>query len=142
MDSSANERLQTILVVEDVEPIRKMICSMLCFSGYNCLEAADGAQALGIVQMESQELHLILTDVVMPEMSGTELARHVASLRPNLPIVFMSGYSDDPVVRSLEHTSSLFLAKPFTASALADKVRNALGRPWCGLPDVRSRSAQ
>ena len=131
----------TILVVEDAEPIRRMVCSMLALSGYNCLEAADGLEALGIVKGGPQSLDLILTDVLMPEMGGAELARHVADLRPDLPIVFMSGYSDDPVVRTLERAPSLFLAKPFTATALAEKIRTALERPWSGLPGAQTSSA-
>jgi|SRR5579883_821642 len=141
MNSSDSSRLETILVVEDAEPIRKMICSMLSFSGYHCLEAADGVEALAIVKESLDSLDLLLTDILMPEMGGTELARHVATLRPNLPIVFMSGYTDDPVARTLERSSALFLPKPFTATALNEKVRTALERPWKGVPDgVRTSS--
>jgi two-component system, cell cycle sensor histidine kinase and response regulator CckA len=142
MDSPECERLETILVVEDTEPIRRMVCSMLCFSGYNCLEAADGREALRIVQRDPGLLDLILTDVVMPEMGGPELAVQVGALRPDLPIVFMSGYSDDPVVRTLERSPALFLPKPFTATALSDTVRAALQREPSGLQDAQTNSAQ
>jgi len=141
MDTSAGGQLETILVVDDAEPIRKMVCSMLSFSGYHCLEAADGHEALGIIKESRESVNLVLTDIVMPEMGGTELARQVAELRPNLPIVFMSGYSDDPVVRTLE-SSALFLPKPFTAAALTEKVRAALDSPWTGVPGARITSAQ
>jgi FixJ family two-component response regulator len=70
-------------------------------------------------------------------MGGAELARHISKLRPELRIIFMSGYSDDPVVRTVERTPSIFLAKPFTADALMAKVRQSLDRPWGGLPDER-----
>ena len=71
----------------------------------------------------------------MPRMGGPELARRVAQSWPELRILFMSGFSEDPVVRSIERSQSLFLAKPFTAGALLDKVRTILGSPWNGLPD-------
>jgi CheY-like chemotaxis protein len=142
MGSSESAQLETILVVDDAEPIRKMVCSMLSFSGYNCLEAADGQAALTLIRESAVSVNLVLTDIVMPEMGGTELARQVAELRPDLPIVFMSGYSDDPVVRTLEHSPALFLPKPFTAAALTEKVRAALDNPWTGVPGAQITSAQ
>jgi two-component system, cell cycle sensor histidine kinase and response regulator CckA len=120
---------ETILVVEDAEPIRKMVCSMLRGSGYGVKEAADGAEALGLLERECESVQLVLTDVIMPEMSGAELARHISRVCPQLPIIFMSGYCEDPAVRSVESTGSGFLPKPFTASALVEKVRQALDRP-------------
>ena len=142
MYSAANGRLQTVLVVEDAEPIRRMVCSILSLSGYNCIEAADGGEALRVIQDAMAPLDLILTDMLMPVMGGAELARQVASLRPDLRIVFMSGYSDDPVVRIVQRAPGLFLPKPFTAQALTDKVRSALDMPWTGLPEARSSSAR
>lgn len=143
MNGSGNGRVETILVVEDAEPIRKMVCSMLSFSGYNCLEAADGKEALRIVKTSPNAVDLILTDILMPHMNGTDLAREVSSLRPDLPVIFMSGYSDDPVVRTLEGSPALFLPKPFTATALTDKIRTVLDRRYAPRPDgARTRSAQ
>ena len=121
------EPRETILVVDDAEPIRKMVCSMLLGSGYDVKEAADGVEALGLLEREWESVHLVLTDVVMPEMSGAELARHLSRVCPRMPIIFMSGYTEDPVVRSVDR--SAFLPKPFTASALVDKVRQTLDRP-------------
>ena len=126
-----------ILVVEDAEAIRRMVCSMLTQSGFRCLEASDGSEALRLIQ-DGIALNLVLTDVVMPNMGGTELAVHISKLRPDLRIIFMSGYSDDPVVRTVERTPSIFLAKPFTADTLMEKVRQALDGPWTGLPEVRT----
>src|SRR5690349_15999972 len=111
-------RMQTILVVEDAEPIRKMVCAMLSQAGYRCMEAGDGEEAFRLVHGAPSAMDLVLTDVVMPKMGGPELARRLSSLRPDLRILFMSGYSEDPVVRSLERSASIFLAKPFTAGAL------------------------
>lgn len=138
-DAGSEWRDRTVLVVEDAEAIRKMVCSMLSQTGYRTLEAEDGAEALRIVQENSDRIHLVLTDMIMPKMTGPELARNLATIRPELRILFMSGYSDDPVVRHVERTS-LFLPKPFTASALNEKIRQALERPWTGLPEVTNGS--
>jgi two-component system cell cycle sensor histidine kinase/response regulator CckA len=126
---------ETVLVVEDAESIRKMVCAMLGQAGYRCLEAGDGEEAYRMVHGAPRAVDLVLTDVMMPKMGGPELARRVAQLRPDLRVLFMSGYSDDLVVRSIERSASLFLAKPFTTGALLEKVRAALDMPWKGLPD-------
>jgi two-component system, cell cycle sensor histidine kinase and response regulator CckA len=131
----------TILVVEDAEAIRTMVCAMLAQQGYRCLEAADGVDALRVLDETTAPVHLVLTDVIMPKMTGAELGRHLVRLRPGLPIVFMSGYCDDPVVRDFERMPLLLLAKPFTANALLETVRQALDQPWNGLPDIASNSA-
>lgn len=132
--SEANSCGKTVLVVEDAEAIRKMVCSMLAQSGYNCLEAGDGEEALQLVAKCVEAIDLVLTDMTMPRMNGKDLAHHLARQRPEIRIVFMSGYMDDPSVREMERWSSAFLAKPFTAAALTSKVREALDRPWTGLP--------
>ena len=116
----------TILVVEEAEAIRTMVCAMLAQQGYRRLEAADGVDALRVLDETAAPVHLVLTDVIMPKMTGTELGRHLVRLRPDLPIVFMSGYCDDPVVRDFERMPLMVVAKPFTAAALLEKVRQAL----------------
>jgi two-component system, cell cycle sensor histidine kinase and response regulator CckA len=125
---------ETILVVEDAEEIRRLICGMLVLQGYNCLAAADGADALQMIENGTEPVHLVLTDMVMPKMMGSELARHLSQRYPNIRILMMSGFSDDPLVRSFDRVSAIFLAKPFTAAALCAKVRQALDQPWRGLP--------
>jgi two-component system cell cycle sensor histidine kinase/response regulator CckA len=132
---SESGRMETILVVEDAEPIRKMVCAMLSQAGYRCLEAGDGQEAYRLVHGAPFAMDLVLTDVLMPKMGGSELARRLSQLRPDLRILFMSGYSDDPVVRSIERSGSLFLPKPFTAGALLEKVRSILDAPWGGFSD-------
>jgi DNA-binding NtrC family response regulator len=129
---------ETILVVDDAESIRKMVCAMLTQNGYACLEAADGAEALRLLERNG-DVHLVLTDMVMPRMGGADLAKRLSSTRPELRIVFMSGYTDDVAVRSVERTASIFLPKPFTAAALTEKIRQALDEPWRGLPPVWSQ---
>lgn len=129
-------RNSTILVVEDTPAVRKMVCAMLSQTGYNCLEAGDGVEALRLLE-EAQDVRLVLSDVIMPNMDGPELARQLSRIRPELPILFMSGYVEDSVVRSIGRTSSLFLSKPFTSTALMEKVRQALDRPWLGVAKGR-----
>lgn len=133
-------RSTTILVVEDAESIRRMVCAMLAQSGYHCLEAGDGMEALDVLESQGESVSLVLTDIIMPKMNGGELAQRVASSRPEIRIMFMSGYTDDPVARTLEGMPSIFLAKPFTAAALNEKVREALDGPWKGLPTPATRS--
>jgi two-component system cell cycle sensor histidine kinase/response regulator CckA len=136
MEAWRKGRRETILVVEDADVIRKMVCAMLSQSGYRCLEAADGSEGLALLSNNPDAVQLVLTDVVMPNMGGSEFARHVARMRPDLRIIFMSGYSDDPVVRHVERIPTLFLAKPFTAATLMEKVEQSLERPWNGLPGI------
>jgi CheY-like chemotaxis protein len=132
---------ETILVVEDTEPIRRIVCAMLAQSGYRCLEAGDGAEALDVLETGASSVSLILTDMIMPKMTGAELALHVSRTWPELRIMFMSGYTDDPSVRTLEQSRALFLAKPFTAAVLMKKVREALDHPWTGLHSSLSGGA-
>jgi CheY-like chemotaxis protein len=118
---------KTILVVEDADAIRHLVCSTLSHNGYQCLEASDGLEALQLLERVGR-LDLVLTDIIMPRMNGREFAEHAARLKPQLPLMFMSGYADDPAVRFIEdNPPALFLAKPFTATALIEKVRLALG---------------
>jgi two-component system cell cycle sensor histidine kinase/response regulator CckA len=129
----------TILVVDDAESIRKLVCAMLRQNGYRCVDAGDGVEALEIVQHATESVSLVLTDMIMPKMNGAELARELSRMRPDVRIVFMSGYSDDPVVQQVERTvSHHFLPKPFTSTALIEKVRQSLERPWPGLPPINS----
>jgi DNA-binding NtrC family response regulator len=125
---------ETILVVEDAEAIRTMVCTMLAQQGYQCLQAVDGLDALRLLSETMEPVDLVLTDIIMPKMTGPELGRHLIRLKPNLPIVFMSGYSDDPMVTELQRVPPIFLAKPFTADALIEKVRQALAQPSTEMP--------
>jgi CheY-like chemotaxis protein len=121
---------ETVLVVEDAEAIRSLARKVLTAQGYTVLEAGDGAEALQVAQRHTGPLHLVLTDVVMPGMGGRELAERLAPLRPELKLVYMSGYTGDAVVhRGLLKDGLPFLAKPFTPEDLALKVRSALDSP-------------
>jgi signal transduction histidine kinase/CheY-like chemotaxis protein len=118
---------ETILVVEDQEQLRKMVVRVLRSYGYRVLDAANPGQAL-LHSERAGSIHLLLTDIVMPGMSGPELAGRIKPLRPAMEIVFMSGYSELAITGRLELTGS-YLPKPFSPEALATKVRGVLGAP-------------
>jgi two-component system, cell cycle sensor histidine kinase and response regulator CckA len=117
---------ETILIVEDNAALRRLACRTLAQCGYTVVAAADAAEALQ-ASNEVSSLDLLLTDIVMPGMSGPTLASELVARRPGLLVLFMSGYTDETVVRNgvLEAGTS-FLQKPFTAAGLASKVRQVL----------------
>ncbi len=117
---------ETILLVEDEDAVRSLVLRLLTDLGYTVLEARTGREALELAEC-SGAIHLLLTDTVMPEMSGPELVARLLESRPRLPVVHMSGYAEDAVGRFGEFpASSHFLPKPFTAAQLAAAVRAAL----------------
>jgi two-component system, cell cycle sensor histidine kinase and response regulator CckA len=119
---------ETILVVEDAAPVRAIAQRILNAEGYTVLAAANGAQALSVCEHHSGPVHLLLTDVVMPEMSGVELAGRLTKLYPRLKTLFMSGYTDDAIVHhGVLNPETHFLGKPFDSAALRRKVREVLG---------------
>jgi PAS domain S-box-containing protein len=117
----------TILVVEDEESVRKLICRALRTYGYQVVEAAGGAEALQAAELHTGSIPVLITDVVMPEMSGRELADKMRQLYPEMQVLYLSGYTGDEVVRlGLLENPSVFLQKPFTPAVLAGKVRSLL----------------
>jgi PAS domain S-box-containing protein len=120
-------RGETILLVEDAQRVRAVVREILEMSGYAVLEARHGAEALEVSNRHAGPIHLLVTDVVMPQMSGRELAQRLATLRPDVKVLYMSGYTDDAIVRHGVLASGIaFLSKPFTPDALALKVREVL----------------
>jgi two-component system cell cycle sensor histidine kinase/response regulator CckA len=118
---------ETILLTEDEEAVRTLTRKMLAHCGYTILEAASPHQALEIARRHEQPIDLLLTDVVMPEMGGSDLAARLQALRPETRVLYMSGYTDDVIVRhGVLEQGCVFLQKPFTAHALSRKVREAL----------------
>jgi PAS domain S-box-containing protein len=118
---------ETILLVEDEEAVRALAASILQAQGYNVLESTSPEDALQIGEQHQEPIHLILTDVVLPRMSGRKIAEHLALLRPTMKVLYMSGYTDDAVVRNgVLETGTAFLQKPFTPAGLARKVREVL----------------
>jgi CheY-like chemotaxis protein len=123
---------ETILVVEDGEAVRNLVCLMLVQNGYGVLEARDGREALRVCEAHPGPIQLVLTDLVMPNMKGAELAERLRHERPGLRILLMSGYTDGPVVQRLGRGPVAFLPKPFTSVELVEKVRQVLDAPWNG----------
>ena len=118
---------ETILVVEDELSVRKLGANFLASSGYTVLEAPDGAAALKVCEKHPGPIHLLMTDLVMPGMSGRELAVRLAGRRPELKVIYVSGYTDDNVVpHEVLEKEIAFLPKPFSLNELAHKVREAL----------------
>jgi two-component system cell cycle sensor histidine kinase/response regulator CckA len=121
---------ETVLLVEDEESLRSIVRECLEASGYTVIEARHAGHALEIGEGLSLPIHLLLTDVVMPGMSGSELAQRLVASRREMKVLYMSGYTDDAVVlHGVLAADVAFLQKPFTMQALARKVREVLGPP-------------
>jgi CheY-like chemotaxis protein len=123
---------ETILVVEDEAGVRELACTFLKAGGYSVLEAKDGVHALELISAHSAAIHLVLADLIMPRMTGTDLASQLKSLHPGIRILFMTGYADfsenneeSPI------TQDSVLQKPFSSSSLLEKIREALAANSC-----------
>jgi CheY-like chemotaxis protein len=119
---------ETVLVVEDQREVRRLAREILEGYGYEVLEAASGAEALKVFQSHGGQVCLLLTDVVMPAMTGRELAEQMRTLRPDIKVLFMSGYTDNVII----HHGALdpqvaYIQKPFSPVSLALKVLETLG---------------
>ncbi len=125
---------ETILVVEDEEAVRESSSEYLTSRGYTVLQGKNGADALQVLEHFAGKIHLLITDVIMPGMSGAELGKHVGELRPEIRVIYISGYTESTVVQHGIEATSGFLQKPFSLTALADKVRDVLDAavPGCG----------
>jgi nitrogen-specific signal transduction histidine kinase/ActR/RegA family two-component response regulator len=118
---------ETVLVAEDEDAVRGVARELLSICGYTVLEARNGREGLALAREHPGPIHLLLTDVVMPLMSGTELAQQLTAVRPAMKVLFMSGYTDDTVaLRRIAEGEIPLLEKPFTTEALARQVRAAL----------------
>jgi signal transduction histidine kinase/CheY-like chemotaxis protein len=118
---------ETIVLAEDSAAVRSTARQILERAGYTVLEAPNGKTALEIARKKSHLIHMLITDVVMPEMSGSQLTERFAALRPSAKILYMSGYTDDAVVRHGVISAGIdYLQKPFSSEALLRKVRDVL----------------
>src|SRR5436309_3568194 len=118
---------ETVLLVEDDRTVRLLAGEMLRMNGYTVLQARDGREALDLVRRHGQPIHLLLTDVVMPVVSGRQLASGVADIQPGIRVLYMSGYTDGVIAHhGVLDAGVAYLQKPFTADFLARKVREVL----------------
>ena len=133
---------ETILLVEDEEAVRRLVREGLRSLGYRVLEASQGEEALSVASRHSGPIHVLLTDVVMPEMSGPELARRLSTLRADMKIMFMSGYNEEATTRhGILDASTPCLLKPFSLQALASRIRAMLDGSPPGLATQTERAA-
>jgi len=124
---AARAGTETILLVEDEEAVRELASMILSAKGYSVVEARSSKEAEQIGAQRSGEIHLLLTDIIMPGTSGRELARRMMARHPRMRVLYMSGYTDNVLAQDgvLEQGVS-FLQKPFTPADLAQKVREVL----------------
>ena len=119
-----------MLVVEDDATVRRLIGEVLRCQGYTVVEVGNGQDAATLAETQLGQIHLLVTDVVMPGMSGHQLAGRLQSRRADLKVLFLSGYTDDAILRHrVREPGTPFLPKPFTPAALARKVREVLDQP-------------
>jgi PAS domain S-box-containing protein len=125
--SRARRGSETVLLVEDEPTVRRLVHRVLTRQGYTVLEAANGVEALRVCEEHSGGIDLVVTDVVMPEMGGGELAERLKIVLPRTPVLMISGYAEDAVLRhGIAEAQSWFLEKPFTPDSLVRKVREVL----------------
>jgi PAS domain S-box-containing protein len=126
LEARGDTRAATVLVAEDDAMVRRIVLKILRKHGYTVLEATDGEEALALWRANADRVELLLTDVQMPRMNGRALARTVATERPELPVVYMSGYDADAVAAVPNAPAGPFVAKPFTEAELLAGIRTAL----------------
>jgi two-component system, cell cycle sensor histidine kinase and response regulator CckA len=118
---------ETILVAEDEDGVRSLTREVLEKYGYTVLEASNGEEALKVAERHQGPLDLLLSDVVMPRMGGPELAQELLARRPAVKVLYMSGYTDHPMVRrGVVNAGVAFLQKPFTPTVLVSRIREIL----------------
>jgi len=120
---------ETVLLVEDQEEVRRFASGVLRRYGYRVLESAGAGDAILIAEQHPGPIHLMLTDVVMPRMNGCDLVRRLAPLRPEMHVLYMSGYPGDAIAERGVLETRLCITKPFTPERLAQKIRAVLGGP-------------
>jgi two-component system cell cycle sensor histidine kinase/response regulator CckA len=122
-----NDEREIVLVVDDEATIRRFAARVLAEHGFEVHQAANGAEALDLAQGADNRIDVVVSDIVMPRLNGVELMRQLALVRPQLPVILMSGYAGPQLAeRGIEAPCSI-LAKPFSAEALVAEVRRCIG---------------
>jgi two-component system, cell cycle sensor histidine kinase and response regulator CckA len=118
---------QTVLLVDDDDPIRNLSCLYLRSKGYTVLQASNGAEALAVAAQHQGPIHLLITDTVMPGMSAPELVQRLQAQRPGTRVLYISGYTEDTIpIRGIPWDKAVFLQKPFSKASLISKVKQLL----------------
>jgi len=139
--ASSSRGVETILLAEDDEQVRELASEALSASGYSVLAAETPQAAISICRSHSGHIDLLLTDVVMPGIGGRDLATHVTAIRPDLKVLYMSGYTPQAILHHGElDADTFFIQKPFTPSSLAAKVREVLDHAATPQPDSAAKS--
>lgn len=127
----AEQQPETILLVDDEPQVVTLVREMLLREGYTVLGATDGEEALQIAGNKDARIDMLLTDIVMPQLNGRELADRLKSMRPGLKVLYMSGFMKEAILKyyGISITGIPFLQKPFTREMLARKVREVLDTP-------------
>ncbi|HMQ51504.1 MAG TPA: response regulator, partial [Anaerolineae bacterium] len=121
---------ETVLLAEDEELVRALTRQVLEMNGYTVLEASHGGEALLLAEQHPEAIDLLLTDVIMPHMSGNDLAKRLAALHPGMKVLYISGYTDQAIAHyGVLEPDLFFLQKPFSPQTLARKVREVLDTP-------------
>lgn len=121
-----SQGLKTVLVAEDEEAVRELACEFLKSAGYNVLTASNGAEALALAESSRQHIHALVTDLVMPGMRGSELARRLKTLQPQIKVIYVSGYLDYQQTANEFVEEALFIQKPFTRTTLIARMAEVL----------------
>ncbi|MGH9413672.1 MAG: response regulator [Terriglobales bacterium] len=123
----ATDSRETVLLAEDEEIVRRLVVELLLRAGYEVLAAANGAVALETARTYSGPIHLLISDVAMPAMTGLELARQIGQLHPQIKILLVSGYSDPAAIDDLKQQAGFaYMRKPFTPQMLLEQARTLL----------------
>jgi len=118
---------ETVLLVEDEDSVRELVRETLCSKGYTVMEAPDGVSGMKVAETYQGKIDILVTDVVMPGMSGRDLAQRISASRPDIRVLYLSGYTEDAIIHEgVLDPGTAFLQKPFTLQALARKVRDVL----------------
>ena len=124
-DGAGPRGTETVLLVEDDGDVREFVRDVLRAHGYEVIAAVDGAQALTLIEQHAGPIHLVVTDVIMPRMMGSEVAARITALRPSIKVLYISGYPGDAIVKQ-GVPEQAFVQKPFSVAALARRVRALL----------------